>query len=329
MQRAQRLPELDALKSAAIVTVVFIHSLRASWDPGFTYAEHVLSEAARFAVPAFLAVSGFLYYSDRATPLGILKRRLRRILFPYFVVSIAAQLYLQVVPQFAPPGSVLSQLLLASTFGPYYYVFLLTEFVLATYLLSRMPRSWVLPVFAISCFAATVPFLCFREGRAFSIWTLRLPLLSSCWFMMGWAAAAHEDTVRHITESRRGAILAAWGLVVVVWFALDFTAALPRRLARVSTLLLIGANIAGLYTLFRGIHFNRPSLVALSERTYAVYLLHLFFVYTVFAWYGPARNTEVASCAVTAWIAGIAGSLLVIEVTRRLLPKASRDLVGY
>ncbi len=329
MQRTQRLPEIDALKSVAIVTVVFIHSLRAVWDPGFTYAEHVLSEAARFAVPAFLAVSGFLYFSDRATTLDILKKRLRRILFPYFIVSIAAQLYVRVYPQFAPPGSVLSQLLLASTFGPYYYVFLLTEFVLASYLLSRMPRSWVLPIFAISCTAALIPFLWFREGRTFSLWTLRLPLLFACWFMMGWAAAAHEDTVRRVTESRRGAILAAWALAVAMWFALDVTEMLPRRLARVSTLLLIGANITGLYTLFRGLHFERRWLVALSERTYAVYLLHLFFVYTVFAWYGPARNTEVAACTVTAWIAGIAGSLLVIEVTRRLLPRSSRDLVGY
>jgi len=210
MQRQRRLSEIDALKSAAILTVVFIHSLRASWDPGFTYAERLLSETARFAVPAFLAVSGFLYYSDEPVGGAVLARRLRRILVPYLFVSLAAYGFVRAYPQWAATDSFWTGLLVGATFGPYYYVFLLTEFVLATYLLSRMPRAWTLPVFAISCVAALAPFLWFREGVRVTLWTLRLPLLFSCWFMLGWTAAAYEKRTWELTEKRRGAIFAMW-----------------------------------------------------------------------------------------------------------------------
>ncbi len=329
MKRNERVPEIDALKSVAIVTVVLIHSLRAAWDPGFTYLERLLSETARFAVPAFLAASGFLYHSDDPLGMPVLRRRLRRILLPYFFVSIAAYFYLQVYPHFAPPGAFLTRLLLADTFGPFYYVFLLTEFVLASYFLSRMPRRWTVPVFAITCVAAVAPFLWFAEGVKLSRWTLRLPLLFSCWFMLGWTAATYEHRVRELTLSSRSTILTTCAATIAIWFFLDVTGALPPRLSRASSLFLIGANIVGLFTVFRSLKLDRPSLIALSERTYAIYLLHLFFVYTVFAWFGPARHTETASCTVAAWFCGMAGSLLVIGVVRRLLPRTSRDLIGY
>lgn len=323
-----RITEIDALKAAAIVTVVFIHSLRASWDPGFTYVERLLSEAARFAVPAFLAVSGFLYYTDRPVTGAVLARRLRRILLPYLTVSLAAWVYVQAFPQFGPAGSLWSGLLLANTFGPYYYVFLLTEFVLATWLLSRMPRAWTMPVFALACVGALAPFLWFAEGVKPTLWTLRLPLLFFCWFMLGWAAAAHADRVREGTRSHRAAILLAWLAVVVVWFALDITAALPPRLSRASSLFLIAANIIGLYTAFGALDRAPDWVVALSKRTYAIYLLHLFFTYTVFALFGESRHTSLVASTALAWLAGMLGSLAVIAAVRRVAPSRSRDLIG-
>jgi len=328
MQRQRRLSEIDALKSAAILTVVFIHSLRASWDPGFTYAERLLSETARFAVPAFLAVSGFLYYSDEPVGGAVLARRLRRILVPYLFVSLAAYGFVRAYPQWAATDSFWTGLLVGATFGPYYYVFLLTEFVLATYLLSRMPRAWTLPVFAISCVAALAPFLWFREGVRVTLWTLRLPLLFSCWFMLGWTAAAYEKRTWELTEKRRGAIFAMWFAVVATWLLLDWTAALPPRLSRVSSLFLIAANIVGLFTLFRG-RARRAAIEGLSDRTYAIYLLHLFFVYGVLTWFGQDRHTAVVASTAAAWTAGVFGSLAVIACVRKLAPNASRDLIGY
>lgn len=329
MPNGERIWEIDWLKAVAIVTVVLIHSLRAEWDPGFRYAERLLSEAARFAVPAFLAVSGFLYYSSTPISADVLARRLRRILFPYFWVSLAAYAYVQVFPQFAPTSSFLVGMLLGATFGPYYYVFLLTEFVLATYLLSRMPRRWIVPVFAVTCVAAVLPFLVFAEGVKVSLWTLRLPLLFACWFMLGWMAAAHPDALHTLTTNRRRVVFAVWLGVVAGWLLLDVFAVLPPRLSRVSSLLLIGANIVGLYTVFRSWGYPSSLVTALSERTYAVYLLHLFFVYSVIAWFGGARERHLVSSTLAAWLAGVGGALLVIAVVRSIAPRRSRDLIGY
>jgi peptidoglycan/LPS O-acetylase OafA/YrhL len=324
-----RLNEIDWLKAAAILTVVLIHSVRAEWDPGFRYAERLVSEIARFAVPAFLAVSGFLYYSSTPIPAEVLWRRLRRILFPYFWVSLAAYAYVQVFPQFAPTSSFLAGMLLGATFGPYYYVFLLTEFVLATYLLSRMPRGWIVPVFATTCAAAVLPFLVFAEGVKVTLWTLRLPLLFGCWFMLGWTAAAYPDARRKLTTNRRRLVFAAWGAVGAAWLLLDLGAVLPPRLSRVSSLFLIGANIIGLYTVFRAWGRRSRVVIALSERTYAIYLLHLFFVYSVIAWFGGTREQHLVSSTLASWVAGVGGALLVIALVRSIAPRWSRDLIGY
>lgn len=324
----QRVAEIDALKAAAIITVVFIHSLRASWDPGFSYVERVLSEMARFAVPTFLAASGYLYYTRQPVTGAVLARRLRRILLPYTVVSLAAWGYVQLWPQFGSGLPLWASLLLGNTFGPFYYVFLLTEFVLATWLLSRLSQRSNDLLFAAACLAAVAPFLFFAEGVQPTLWTLRLPLLFFCWFMLGWSAAAHDDDVRRVTGAHRTTILISWAAVVGLWLALDIGAVLPPRLSRVSSLFLIAANIVGLYTLFRSLGHSPRWLVALSERTYAVYLLHLFFVYSVFAAAGEGRFTAPAAVTAAAWLAGMTGALVVIEIVRRLAPAGSRDLIG-
>ncbi len=329
MRDSKRLPEIDAMKAAAILTVVFIHSLRASWDPGFTYAERLLSEAARFAVPAFLAVSGFLYYSTEPITSAILAKRLRRILVPYLVVSLAANVFVTSFPQFRSSSSFLVGLLIGNTFGPFYYVFLLTEFVLATWILSRLPRAMTVPILVASVIAAIIPFLFFKEAAKPTLWTLRLPLLFSCWFMMGWATAAYKTRVQAFLRSNSSAVYAGCAALALVWLALDLTQALPSRLSRLSSMFLVGSNLTALYTFCSSISQIRPWVAALSDRTYAIYLLHLFFVYAVSAGFGADRHVALVSSTATMWAAGMIGSLATIEVTRRLAPRRSRDLIGF
>ncbi len=324
----QRIAEIDALKAAAVVTVVLIHSLRALWDPGYTYIERITSEMLRYAVPCFLAVSGFLYYADEAIGIDVLGRRLRRILLPYALASVAAYAYVLAYPQYGPGTSFVWCLALASTFGPYYYVFVLVEFVLATWLLSRLPQSWVLPITLLSLIAALVPILWFREGRELTVWTLRNPMLSSCWFMMGWAAAANAERFSTFVRNNATSLLAAWALAVLLWLVFDYAAPLPRRLARTSSLFLIAANILGIFVLATKTRIDHTVVRALSDRTYAIYLWHLFFIYTVFNLFGETRNTHPLACTMTAWAAGLAGSLAIIEAAKRLVPSWSKDVIG-
>ena len=66
----------------------------------------------------------------------------------------------------------------------------------------------------------------------------------------------------------------------------------------------------------------------LSDATYAIYLLHLFFVYSVarYLHMAPGRADPVVTG--TLFGAGLMGSLAVVAATRRLLGSRSRDLIG-
>ena len=70
----RRFAEIDALKAVGIVTVVLIHSFRSPFDPTVSPGEVWLGHLTRFAVPAFLMASGFLYAGDHDS---MLRRTLR------------------------------------------------------------------------------------------------------------------------------------------------------------------------------------------------------------------------------------------------------------
>ena len=87
----RRYAEIDALKATAIATIILIHCVRPPWAPGIPPIEVWIGHITRFGVPAFLFASGFLYATTAPVSLGVTARRLRRILIPYAVVSLAAQ----------------------------------------------------------------------------------------------------------------------------------------------------------------------------------------------------------------------------------------------
>jgi fucose 4-O-acetylase-like acetyltransferase len=87
---AGRYPEIDVVKTAAILAVIVNHSLRPFLVPDVSEVEKMVLLATRFGVPAFLATSGFLYYSREPIPFGVVRRRLRRVVVPYCFVSLAA-----------------------------------------------------------------------------------------------------------------------------------------------------------------------------------------------------------------------------------------------
>ena len=67
-ERRDRRIEIDALKTAGILTIVLIHSMRTYWDPSISTLEVWIGHATRFGVPAFLCASGFLYATTSPVP---------------------------------------------------------------------------------------------------------------------------------------------------------------------------------------------------------------------------------------------------------------------
>jgi len=315
------------MKAAAIVAVVLIHSIRPFWFPDVPLAERLIAQITRFAVPTFLVASGFLYYRADPISLRTIGRRLRRILVPYTCVSLAAYAYGRVYPDHASTQTFLTGLLLGGTFGPYYYIFLLTQFVCATWLLSRLPAALVVALVVLAMGST-----CLAEMQLWMpldlFWTVRSPHLWAAWFLLGWVAAAQRAVVLAFVSRYRSYILTLWALVLAACVGLFYAGMLNGHSARAAELTLRAANIVGPFAMARGAERVPQPVSVLSDWTYALYLLHPFFVYTVLDIVCPALHLSPGWCVPFAWAIGLAGALTATALARLLLGEYSRDIVG-
>ncbi len=321
---SRRYVEIDVLKVVAITTVVLIHGVRPPWHPELSALEIWLGRITRFAVPAFLFASGFLYATRDAVAGATTRRRLRRVLVPYLLASLAAQAWWHLRGQASPSGSLALDLLLGSSFGPYYYVFVAALLIALTPLIPRLPRR-ALPALTFGLVVAQwvvdpaalwpLPFY----------WHLRNPLLWWAYFAVGWLVRLHYEAVAHWLCARRGPLAAALAAAVA---ALTVASGLsgPPLLVRSAVWLEVWAILALCFTLSCGARHSPPSLRWLSDASYAVYLLHLFFLYAAQIRFPPDRGD--AGSILLPWGAGLAGSLALIAALQRLLGRRSRALIG-
>lgn len=320
----QRLAPIDTLKAAAIVAVVFTHAgpgMR--WATGGEGVETFLRDVwTSFHVPAFILVSGFLYYRPRPVSLDETRRRLARILGPYLVASLAVQLlgYAEV----HGPGDAAWQLLTASALGIYYYVFLITASVLLLPLVSRLPRGAVLAA-AIVLFALSAPavwtFLTRVPNALF--WYSRNPFnFAFPLFLTGWAAAAYRSRLRSAGRRLRPLLWAAATAVVAGWLLFygewpHFTFGYDRILYTLAVAVLVALATAGRRV--------PPAVLFLSQASYTIYLYHHVFqlalLPAVSGWSPVARTLALVA-------AGLAGSAALAWLGQRLLGPRSRLVLG-
>lgn len=321
---SRRYVEIDVLKAVAITTVVLIHGMRAPWDPGLSATEVWLGHLTRFAVPAFLTASGFLYATRDAVPGAVTRRRLRRVLVPYLLASLGAQLWWWLLERESPGGSLALDLLLGSSFGPYYYVFVAAVLIALTPILPRLPRR-ALPVLAIALLAAQWAVDAAVAWPVPFYWHLRNPLLWWAYFAVGWLLRLHYEPVADWVRARRGLIATGLATAVAGLTAASSVAG-PRLLVRSAAWLDVWAILALIFTLACSARRSPTALRWLSDATYAVYLLHLFFLYAVQLHLPPERGD--AASILLPWAAGLAGSLGVVAGLQHLLGRRSRDLIG-
>lgn len=328
MSAGDRRPEIDALKAAGIATIVLIHAIRSPWDPGVTAVEVWLGHVTRFGVPAFLFASGFLAARETPVPAAETVRRLRRILLPYLVASLGAQLWWALRGGSSETGSVALDLLLGASFGPFYYVFVYVVLVALTPLLARLPRAAI----AALCGLFVAAQWCVDAATLWLLplfWHLRSPLLWWAFFLLGWWLRLNAARVDAFVRRHRGALLGALLPAVAALAALSgLEGHAPRLAVRSAAWLGIYAILALLFA----VACARPALPrplrVLSEATYAIYLFHLFFVFGVQALWPPAAGALAIGPLALAWAAGLAGPLLLVAGARSLLGARSRDVVG-
>jgi surface polysaccharide O-acyltransferase-like enzyme len=324
----RRYVEVDALKVVGIVTVVLIHGVAPPWDPTPSTLEFWLQRLTRFGVPAFLFASGFLYATGQPIPAATTARRLRRVLVPYLIASAAAQLWwLRHEARLGFEGSPLplwADLVFGSSFGPYYYVFVIVVLIGVSPLLALVPRAALLPLtlalvasqWAVDAAAAwPLPFY----------WHLRNPLLWGAYLTAGWVVRLHYDAIEEAVKRKRPALGAGLGLGLAASTALigaGETAWVERSGEWLGIWMILGL----IFVLSSGALRSPAWLRRTSDATYAVYLFHLFFLYETQLALGPEVPHGVS--ILLPWASGLAGSLLLVAGLQRLLGRRSRDWIG-
>jgi peptidoglycan/LPS O-acetylase OafA/YrhL len=320
----ERLAPIDVIKTVCIGLVVAIHAMG---EPG-NAAEDYFGQLSRVAVPMFLAISGWLHATEEPIPWKRTLGRLKRLLIPYLIASILAEYYLASRGEPRSALRILHDLMLGDAFGPYYYVFAIVTMTLLGPIFARVPRRWLLVAWfvlvalraVVIVLAALVPELLPRTDGLF--WVTRDPNYNAIYFLAGWIAALYRETLGNVCRKHRTSLLSV-GIVA----AGTLSAIAPLREVP------LAANLAGwLNTLVAGAVLavaasgiaRTPRIVRhASDATYAVYLFHLFFVDGVNRALPPSTLQEVS-----AWCAGMLGSVLVIAASRWVLRERSRTWVG-
>jgi peptidoglycan/LPS O-acetylase OafA/YrhL len=317
--------DVDLVKAVGIVAVVGIHSLRPFFDPASSRVELWLGSLLVFAVPGFLCASGVLQAAGERVPAGVTQARLVRLLLPYLVASLAAQAYRAVFEAYEPSAlSVLRDLLLASSFGPYYYVLHAVLFVAAAPLLARLaPRALA----ALGLTALVTQWAFWSLGLLPLFWAVRNPLRWLAFFV-GGAALGRAGVRAEAWLVRRRAPLAA---LAAAGAAAGLALGTECESAAVSAALDWGKVVCTLLLLFvlgAGRETRSRLVLRLSDASYTIYLFHLFFVYLVQRFAPQAPGTFDARAVGAAWAAGLAGPLVLGALGRLALGPESRRWLG-
>jgi fucose 4-O-acetylase-like acetyltransferase len=319
---ARRSASIDALKAVCIVLVVAIHAV----DEPSNTAEVYFWQLTRFAVPVFLAISGWLQATEERIPWSRTRERLKRLLIPYLVASILAEFYWESRGAPRSAGHVVRDLLFADAFGPYSYVFAIVTMTLLGPLFARVSRrrlliAW-LALVALRAVALTLVTLVPQVQITDLFWVTRDPSHNATYYLAGWVAALHREPLANVCRKYRGRLLLLGGVVAAALSAIAPLRDLP-----------LAANLAGwLNTIVAGgvlalaaTGVTRvPRIVRrASDATYAIYLYHFFFVLEVLRSLPPSTLQEVC-----AWLAGMAGSALVVAASRWVLRERARTWVG-
>jgi fucose 4-O-acetylase-like acetyltransferase len=317
--------EVDLLKAVGIVAVVLIHCVRPSIGGDASAVELRIGEITRFAVPGFLAASGYLYACARPASTAVTGQRLRRILLPYLVASAAAQLFwLGFEGRAVEPRALLEQIALASSFGIYYYVPIAALcIVLAPALLRLRAR----PLAFAAGASLLAQWLCWAFQPLPLFWALRNPLYWLGFFLAGWWLGTREPGATRWLASHRKAICAASGAGFVATRIIGHGATgLPA--AKTLLLLSVWCALSGLLTLGVGRTGEHRVIRQLSDSTYTIYLFHLFFVIPLMRMLPAAAEVFDPVAIGVPWLAGLLGPLALAAAGRALLGPQSRTILG-
>eukprot|EP00428_Durinskia_dybowskii_P017328 CAMPEP_0170217700 /NCGR_PEP_ID=MMETSP0116_2-20130129/8517_1 /TAXON_ID=400756 /ORGANISM="Durinskia baltica, Strain CSIRO CS-38" /LENGTH=354 /DNA_ID=CAMNT_0010468337 /DNA_START=28 /DNA_END=1089 /DNA_ORIENTATION=- len=324
-------PEVDSIKGVCIMVVVLIHSL-----PNLFFTDQIsavdrwLFKITRFAVPGFLACSGYISASSsRNRECRAIRHRLRRVLLPYFVFFVAAQSLdgWQPSPFGEPPllssaTNTASARFFGSNPGIYYYVFVIATLIVVTPLIARIPDS-CFPVVAIAAVTTHILVEARLICRLPFFWQARNPLRSLGPFLLGWLVFSRRA---HVVEALLGthrciylALLSALVSFGAVGLVKTSASTCFGKFLETSTTYW---TLAWLYAICIPRRTTPAALSWLSGASYPIYLSHYLFLAHVPTMYPETPSAFNPARIVVLWATGLGNSALLVVIGRHLLGKA-------
>lgn len=328
----RRFYEIDVLKCACILTVVYIHSISTSFEPS-NFLGYLASDFTKFAVPGLFFAAGFLFDKKENSTEQIVRKKLIRLLPPYLCCSICLQFLdvpgLSIELKNLNAGQFIYNLIFGNTFGIYYYVFVLFYLFAGSLVLRQVPDKWVLGLWGLSALlllAFVKGLISFGMSSMFLIF--RHPFFHLFAYMSGWVFSLYYETVGSLLRQYRAGVIC--GGVFLVAIILVYTRMGGNHFSSfpILTQFYIYTCVILLITAGTWIYKFQSGIRFISNASYGIYLLHFPIVRACQSVYPEISVDYSFVYAFVSWSAGIAGSICLISVVRKLSGRYSRYLVG-
>lgn len=290
-----RLKEFDYLRTIAVLAVITIHvtSIYVTVN-SFAY---LMNQVARFAVPLFIILSGFLvYYSDinrrSGTHSYLLLNRLSKIFIPYTIWTLTYMLYsvrhnLEAVPHTTFFIAFAKNLMLGKAAPQLYFIIIILQMYLLYGLLKNLMDSKHEKHLMATSFAATA-FI--TLGAYLFRWNIFIMpkisigyyILFPTWlfyFVFGMHFAKHESRYKEFLRSVRFKM-------GFIWLASFAALYVDSRLSNTygssikpTIMLYCFASFLFFYSIFSSSQIKEISLIRwISEQSFFIYFSHVMLI---------------------------------------------------
>ncbi|MCB2256805.1 acyltransferase [Escherichia albertii] len=340
-----RIKIFDLMKGAAILAVVFIHSLgylSVSNKGTFEWYISIISrQFVNFAVPIFLFISGFLSFSrDIHDTLYYLKRKLLRIIIPYLSWSCFYFFFLFTFNnQSFVVKNIIAQLILGTGIGVGYFVIVLVQFIILTPLINKITsiKTHIMIICGFTIIGGVVNYMSVKIDclKLFS----QFPYSAIPFFVwypfyhLGFVFNKYNISCPKCLNSSILFGILSFSLTLAIFegmfwgYAGNYSFAVSQLKLSSLILSLCVCMIAYFY-LNRDINYK--SLSQLGTISYGIYLTHMLFVWLyhyLFSHTSMYIRHLVISCGFI-FILSIISSVVLVFLIRKILGRYSVYIVG-
>jgi peptidoglycan/LPS O-acetylase OafA/YrhL len=324
---SQRFHEIDVLKCVGILTVVYIHSISASFVPS-NFLGIFFIDITRFAVPGLFFAAGFLFNKDKISTGEIVQKKLIRILPPYVFCSLCIQFLnlpgLTVSLENLDAQQLIFNLIFGNTLALYFFIFVLLYLYAFSLILRRIPDKLVFAIWGISIFLflLIVKKVIFQDYSLFII--VRHPFFQCTAYLTGWIFSLYYQKITSIVKQHLAVIF--FTLIILYIMLLTFTRIDGGSFNSFPILTQFHIYISIALLLIIGIKTTKHQKIIqfFSNYSYGIYLLH----------YPIIRSCQILTAdysfwrAFVAWSAGVSISVLIIFAIKKITGRYSVYLVG-